>query len=85
MTVTEVQVKTEEFNPTGLTLCDGCGSSKAYVRFYKGDTDFLFCAHHTNRHELALISLGYQMTDRRDILDAEIKAYNTVNPDDDNF
>lgn len=84
MTVAEME-KTYEFSPSGLTRCDGCsnGCAKAYVRFNKGDSEFLFCSHHANKHELVLVSMGYIMTDRRDILEAEIKAYKKVS--DDNF
>lgn len=86
MTVAEME-KISEFTPTGLTRCDGCsnGCSKAYVRFTKQDSEFLFCSHHANKHELILVSMGYMMTDRRDVLQAEVTAYKTVKSDDDNF
>lgn len=84
MTVDQLE-KTSEFVPSGLTMCDGCGSSRAYVRFYKEESEFLMCGHHANKHELVLVSMGYGVHDRRDVLKAEVEAYKSVKPDDDNF
>lgn len=84
MTVDQIE-KLTEFNPNGTTQCDRCGSSRAYVRFIKEDLDLLACGHHASQWELALISSGWSMQDRRDVLEEEVRKYNTVNPDDDNF
>ena len=77
--------KISDFEPTGLTRCDACsnGASKAYVRFIKGDFELMYCSHHSNVHELAMISSGWHMQDSRHVLQKEIEAYKK--PSDDNF
>lgn len=85
MTIKEMQ-RIEEFVPSGLIRCDACGpSSQAYVRFVDDSGVFNMCGHHATKHELALVSLGYFMQDRRDVLERDTHAYKTVSPDDDNF
>ena len=85
MTVAEME-QMETFTPSGLIMCDGCHVSRAYVRFSRSPEDiFHFCSHHSNAHELVLTSMGYLMTDRRDVLEAAEQAYKTVKADDDKF
>lgn len=74
----------EAFEPSRLDRCDGCGSSRAYVRVSKNNKDLLFCKHHYTKFQVALLEDEWQIQDRTDILDSEIEAYNKPR-EDDNF
>lgn len=89
MTVTELEnaIEMEEFIPTGLTRCDQCPNycSRAYVRYIKGKLELMFCKHHSDVNELALMSSNWLKQDKTSVLVAECEAYKKVSSDDDKF
>ena len=47
--------------------CDSC-NSQAYVLVKGVSGDLMFCGHHYNKHEAALIKLSYEIIDEREKL-----------------
>jgi ABC-type tungstate transport system permease subunit len=56
------EVETETFKATAHDRCmaGGCGA-QALVLAMLGDTDLLFCVHHSRKHDLALIAAGFRI------------------------
>ncbi len=51
--------------------CDSCGA-QAFLRWYKGVSDLLTCAHHGNKHEAQFIVQGFNVyEDARDKLNSK--------------
>lgn len=76
--------KAAKWNPDARDRCDRCGeSSRAYVRATKEAAELYFCRHHYNDHQAQLITQGFEIEDRTDILDDECAKYKAVS--DDNF
>lgn len=55
-----MSVETVSF--TAHDRCDRCGSQALMVAEKDGNADLLFCAHHTRRHEDALLAQGWTVT-----------------------
>jgi len=64
---TEEQVSEKEYVLKVIDRCDSC-NSQAYV-LVKGVTgDLMFCGHHYNKNEAALIKFSYEIIDEREKL-----------------
>ena len=64
---TEEQVSGKEYVLKVIDRCDSC-NSQAYV-LVKGVTgDLMFCGHHYNKNEAALIKFSYEIIDEREKL-----------------
>lgn len=69
---------------TSLDHCDRCGvSARAYTRFYRGDSELIFCLHHCNEFMAGFIEQGWSMDDHRHVFEAEIAAFNSKSKDSD--
>ena len=59
------QTEVEELPVIALTLfdrCDGCGAG-AVMQANKGDDALLFCYHHKQKHEDALLNAGWEVVE----------------------
>ena len=57
--------------------CDSC-NSQAYVLVKGVSGDLMFCGHHYNKHEAALIKFSYEIIDEREKL-IQNKAIGSAN------
>ncbi len=71
---TEEQVSEKEYVLKVIDRCDSC-NSQAYV-LVKGVTgDLMFCGHHYNKNEAALIKFSYEIIDEREkLIENELKG-----------
>lgn len=66
-----------------IGVTDAGSPAWAYVRATKAASELYFCRHHYNDHQAQLITQGFEIEDRTDILDDECAKYKAVS--DDNF
>lgn len=57
----EKPVEVEQVSFSALDRCDRCGSQALAVARKEGLADLLFCNHHKERYEPALIAQGFQV------------------------
>lgn len=86
MTATIVSEKATEtvstWEPKATDRCDRCSSSRAYTRATKDGQDLFFCGHHTKLFETTLITSGWDLDIRLDILEEECRKYKAVSIED---
>lgn len=68
------------WTPRATDRCDRC-TSRAYTRAKKDELELFFCAHHTRDYESSLITSGWELQIRLDILESEVHKQKTVSDD----
>jgi len=61
MSVDTIEKPVEAISFSALDRCDRCGSQALAVARKEGLQDLLFCNHHRQRHEDALIAQGFEV------------------------
>ena len=64
---TEEQISEKEYVLKVIDRCDSC-NSQAYVLVKGVSGDLMFCSHHYNKNEAALIKFSYEIIDEREKL-----------------
>lgn len=83
MTATTESAPKSTWRPNAMDRCDRCnGESRAYTKAEKDGLQLFLCAHHTREFDEILMSLGWDLDVRIDVLDEEVKKYSQSLPDD---